>query len=152
MQLEELGRRLRARRLELGLTLAQVAERAELSLPYIANLERGRGNPTVSVVSRVADALGLPLSTLWGQAAEEVGSGDEVTLFPEMPASLRTFSRTKQFADAIAQLAEAAGVEPGEMRQRVLTSMATAPRRSRREPTAEDWRRLLDAFRLIVST
>ena len=41
-----LGARLRARRLALGMTLAEVAERAGLSLPYVSNLERGRGNPT----------------------------------------------------------------------------------------------------------
>jgi DNA-binding XRE family transcriptional regulator len=48
---ETIGHRLRARRVELGRTLAEVAEQSGLSLPYVSNLERGRGNPTL-------DALG----------------------------------------------------------------------------------------------
>ena len=47
---ETIGYRLRARRVELGLTLAQVAEQAELSLPYVSNLERGRGKPTLDAL------------------------------------------------------------------------------------------------------
>ncbi|MGC1281309.1 MAG: helix-turn-helix transcriptional regulator, partial [Streptosporangiaceae bacterium] len=45
---EELGRRLRARRSAQGRTLASVAMQAGLSVPYVANLENGRGNPTLS--------------------------------------------------------------------------------------------------------
>ena len=55
---ETIGSRLRARRVELGLTLAQVAEQAGLSLPYISNLERGRGNPTLDALNaRFSDWL-----------------------------------------------------------------------------------------------
>ena len=50
----QLGKRMRARRAELGLTLAQVADRSGISLPYISNLERGRGNPTLEALTKLA--------------------------------------------------------------------------------------------------
>lgn len=62
--LAALGNRARARREELDLTLREVASRAGLSLPYIANLEKARGNPTLDTLVRLSDALDLPLRAL----------------------------------------------------------------------------------------
>ncbi|GAB2605861.1 hypothetical protein Aab01nite_00640 [Paractinoplanes abujensis] len=44
-----------------GRTIASVAAQAGLSVPYIANLENGRGNPTLAAVNRLAETLGLRL-------------------------------------------------------------------------------------------
>lgn len=52
---------LRGRRVELDLTLKQVAERAEVSVGYVSNLELARGNPTLSTMERVFRALDLRL-------------------------------------------------------------------------------------------
>ncbi|MFI7060359.1 helix-turn-helix domain-containing protein [Kribbella sp. NPDC050124] len=57
----ELGEELRERRKAAGRTIASVAVDAGLSVPYIANLENGRGNPTVSALDRLATALGAQL-------------------------------------------------------------------------------------------
>src|SRR5213594_520962 len=57
----EIGRQLRARRTAAGRTVASVATDAGLSVPYIANLENGRGNPTTAALTRLAGALGLRL-------------------------------------------------------------------------------------------
>src|SRR5256886_17692527 len=57
----EIGRQLRARRTAAGRTVASVAADAALSVPYIANLENGRGNPTIAALTRLAEALGLRL-------------------------------------------------------------------------------------------
>jgi len=38
--------------------VASVAADAGLSVPYIANLENGRGNPTTAALARLAEALG----------------------------------------------------------------------------------------------
>ena len=61
MENEEIGRQLRARRTAAGRTVASVAADAGLSVPYIANLENGRGNPTTAALARLAEALGLRL-------------------------------------------------------------------------------------------
>jgi transcriptional regulator with XRE-family HTH domain len=57
----DLGEILRERRKAAGRTIASVAVDAGLSVPYIANLENGRGNPTVSALDRLATALGAQL-------------------------------------------------------------------------------------------
>jgi transcriptional regulator with XRE-family HTH domain len=44
-----------------GRTIASVAVQAGLSVPYVANLENGRGNPTLSALTRLARALGTTL-------------------------------------------------------------------------------------------
>lgn len=44
-------------RKEHGLTQEQLAHEAELDLTYVGGIERGRRNPTVSVLGRIADVL-----------------------------------------------------------------------------------------------
>ncbi len=61
MEDSAIGRQLRARRTAAGRTVASVAADAGLSVPYIANLENGRGNPTTAALRRLAGALDLRL-------------------------------------------------------------------------------------------
>src|SRR5512134_2223196 len=55
--LSDLGRRARARRLEKGWTLREVAERSGVSPRYLVQLESGRGNISVRRLADVARAL-----------------------------------------------------------------------------------------------
>lgn len=48
-------------RQDAGLTQAQLAERAGVSQPQIAKLERPRANPTIDTLEKVARALGMRL-------------------------------------------------------------------------------------------
>lgn len=146
--MEPLGDRIRARRVGLGMTLATVAERAGLSLPYVSNLERGRGNPTLDALRALSTALDLPLSALVTNG-EETDSSD-ITL-AHAPASLLQFARTPRFQSTVARLAEEHECPPAEMRQRLLIGMISAPRRSTGDPTDEDWRRLLDVYSVILA-
>lgn len=52
-----IGKRIRRRRKELGLTQAKVAERADFSDKYLSNIERGVSIPSTEVVMRIALAL-----------------------------------------------------------------------------------------------
>lgn len=146
-QADTIGQRLRARRVELGLTLAQVAEKAGLSLPYVSNLERGRGNPTIEALEALAHALGMTLGALIG---DERAADPFDALLASAPKSLLQFARSTSFEKAVAQLAERQGEPVEDMRRRVLVGMVSSPRRSAGEPTEEDWRRLLDAYFLIL--
>jgi len=132
------------------MTLAEVAESADLSLPYVSNLERGRGNPTIDALSAIAKALDLTLSDLIGD-----GGATEVDplelLLADLPKSLETFSRSGNFLSVVARLASQHGEDESEMRRRLLVGMASAPRRSSGEPTSDDWRRLLDVYRVILA-
>lgn len=147
MDNDKLGQRLRARRTDLDLTLAEVADRAGLSLPYVSNLERGRGNPTLEAIGAIAAALETPLSALMPDDQDI----DPVQLvLAEAPASLRRFVRTQRFGSVVDTLAREQGVEADAMRRRLLVAMASAPRRSAGEPTDDDWKRLLDVYSVIL--
>ena len=145
-----LGQRLRARRIELGLTLAEVAEKAELSLPYVSNLERGRGNPTTKALSAVARALDVELGTLLGDAQD--ASADPLdAVLAAAPKSLLNFARGAQFEKVLQRLVDQTRADPDELRRRLLVGMASAPRRSTGQPTEDDWRRLLDVYSTILT-
>lgn len=58
-ELREFGRRVRDRRMELGLSQEELAERAGLHRTYISSLEQGRRNVAVHNVVRLAEALDL---------------------------------------------------------------------------------------------
>ncbi len=125
-----------------------MADRSDLSLSYISNLERGRGNPTVEALEAIAEALETSVGALVGDA--ENLDPTELVL-ASAPDSLSTFSRTSRFRDAAQRLADQQGAEPETMRQKLLVGMASAPRRSTGDPTEDDWRRLLDVYSLILA-
>lgn len=54
-----LGRNVRRARQAKGLTIEALADEAGLSYSYVGELERGRRNPTLAVVERLAVALDL---------------------------------------------------------------------------------------------
>lgn len=58
------GRKVRAQRLAKGLTLEDLAHDSGLSYSYLGQLERGRRNPTLKIVSAIAVALTADASTL----------------------------------------------------------------------------------------
>lgn len=49
----------RTARLAIGLTQGRLAEKLQVSRPYIAQIEGGRRVPSLDIVERFADALGL---------------------------------------------------------------------------------------------
>jgi transcriptional regulator with XRE-family HTH domain len=54
---ERIGRRLRHRRRELGLTLAKVAELASISTSYLSAVEKGANLPSLPTLAKVTEAL-----------------------------------------------------------------------------------------------
>ena len=65
-----LGRAIRLRREEVGLTQEALADAADLDPTFVRGLERGIANPTWDVADRVSRALGLALHELAGRADE----------------------------------------------------------------------------------
>jgi transcriptional regulator with XRE-family HTH domain len=59
-----LGRNLSTLRRTRGLTQAALAKAADLPRSTIANLESGEGNPSLVVLVKVSDALGVPVDEL----------------------------------------------------------------------------------------
>ena len=54
---KEIGKRIAARRKQLGLKQSEVEERADLSYKYLSNIERGISIPSTEVIMRLASAL-----------------------------------------------------------------------------------------------
>jgi transcriptional regulator with XRE-family HTH domain len=59
-----LGDELRKARSAAGLTQEQLGFEAELDRTYISQLERNLKSPTVDVLFRLCDAMGIPASEL----------------------------------------------------------------------------------------
>lgn len=64
-----IGQAVRERRLALGLSQAEVAERAGMSQPALSRLEAGGTVPTISVLERIAVALETELIVTFGSHA-----------------------------------------------------------------------------------
>jgi transcriptional regulator with XRE-family HTH domain len=62
--LETLGALLRAERLAKGLSLRELAARTSVSNAYLSELERGRHEPSLSVLRAIASALDAPLGPM----------------------------------------------------------------------------------------
>jgi transcriptional regulator with XRE-family HTH domain len=61
---EIVGRNVRRLRLSAGITQEQLAGAAEIDLTYVGGIERGKRNPSVIVLARIADALATEPATL----------------------------------------------------------------------------------------
>ena len=60
------GRNVRLRRQERGLTQEQLAFEAEIDLTYLGGIERGKRNPSLLVIVRLAAALKAKPADLLG--------------------------------------------------------------------------------------
>ena len=61
------GRNLRRLRLAKGLGQEKFALEYGIDRTYVSGIERGVRNPTIVVVQRIADALGVPVSDLFAE-------------------------------------------------------------------------------------
>jgi len=78
-----LGARIRSVRQARGLTLVELARLAELSHPFLSQLERGQARPSMVSLERIARALGSSQIELIAAATDDLvpsGTGDRVSL------------------------------------------------------------------------
>lgn len=147
--MEQLGPQLRALRTAAGRTVASVATEAGLSVPYIANLENGRGNPTTSALRTLAGALGMEL------AISIVPPGGSVTGSPgtptRTPASLVRFCRTQRFRRAAQAMAGALGTDPPDLSRDLVAALAQLATALGTDPGETGWGRILDALLLVTT-
>lgn len=59
-----LGKNVRRLRQQKGLTQEELAFEAKIDLTYVGGIERGKRNPSLIVMARIADALSVPLTRL----------------------------------------------------------------------------------------
>ncbi|WP_432944098.1 helix-turn-helix domain-containing protein [Kribbella sp. CA-253562] len=126
----DLGAEFRDRRKAAGRTIASVAVDAGLSVPYIANLENGRGNPTLATLTRLATALGTTLRVVLDDQA------------PAEPTTERHLS--PRAVHVVNHLAATQGRSRASVRRDLLTTLEALTGLLGEEPTAADLDRLLD--------
>lgn len=134
----DLSAELRDRRKAANRTIASVAVDAGLSVPYIANLENGRGNPTVAALDRLATALGAQLQLTIVDEAPIVSPSNAAALLAESPRARRV----------IAELAGARGTTKRTIERDLTTTLATLGALLPADPTPADLNRLLDLLLL----
>jgi transcriptional regulator with XRE-family HTH domain len=64
---ERFGFAVKSRREDLGLTQEDLADRAGIHRTYLSDIERGTRNPSLLNIERVARALSLKTSELFGR-------------------------------------------------------------------------------------
>ncbi len=62
MLVNPIGESIRNRRKELGITQPHLAELAKVSTNTLYKLERGQGNPSLDVLNKLAEVLGMELT------------------------------------------------------------------------------------------
>lgn len=118
----ELGRKIAARREELGMSRKELAEATSLSYPYIAQIETGYRLPSTKHQVILSKVLGLSLDELFG-------TGEELPQMPErlMMRSARTAAaptrRRPSIDDAIEHAAQELEGLPSSVRLEALSRL-----------------------------
>ncbi|WP_062305898.1 helix-turn-helix domain-containing protein [Alicyclobacillus sendaiensis] len=135
-----LGQRLRRLREERGLTLAQVASAAGLSVSHLSAIENGtRRNPSFHIVARIARVYGVPVDSLVEDEAA-TGAVQETNQAPSSPSTpYLEMARRLAEADALAHPARLLEVIAALLREREQAYEAgTSGSRSGTEQKEED--------------
>jgi predicted transcriptional regulator len=128
MATNQFGQRLRERREAEGISLSEVARRAQVSKAYVSQLERGGSTePSYSVVARLATALGTTMEDLMGQPVVW-----DTTEHEPIPASLRTFAQRSGVPDVD------------------VSMLARIHFRGKRPRDPEDWAHLYETIRRTI--
>ena len=61
MLVNKIGEAIKSRRKELGITQPHLAELAKVSTNTLYKIERGQGNPSLDILDKLAEVLGMEL-------------------------------------------------------------------------------------------
>ncbi len=61
MLANQIGESVKSRRKELGITQPHLAELSKISTNTLYKLERGQGNPSLDILNKLAEVLGMEL-------------------------------------------------------------------------------------------
>jgi XRE family transcriptional regulator, aerobic/anaerobic benzoate catabolism transcriptional regulator len=100
--LASIGREVRRNRAKRGMTRRQLAQASQISERYLAQIESGAGNPSVSVLRAIAQAFDLrPAALLPEASALSLALGNILDLLAQMPVS-ELPALTKEIAERVA--------------------------------------------------
>ena len=92
----KLGQRLRSIRKDNELTLKDLSQKAELSVPYLSDMERGVVNPSIDTLQKVANAYNTSVKILI------IGVKDlDKVEYDTYPEGFESFVNDPEYADEI---------------------------------------------------
>jgi transcriptional regulator with XRE-family HTH domain len=120
----ELGRAIRRRRDEQGLSLRDVADKTGVSASTLSRIENGTGKPDADNIARLTGWLNVPMERIMGGRSLDGGEARPVVYFPQetMPDIVEAHLRadrnlTPETAKALSELFRVAYAQfshPGE--------------------------------------
>jgi transcriptional regulator with XRE-family HTH domain len=121
--LAAIGSRIRALRVEKGLSQALLAEKAQLSLPHVGALERGQSNPGAATLMKLAVALDVEVSALFPLLFELGGIWS--ALEPEGREQVEDVSGDTESLLSSALVAQMVNVEPRTIQKWIHDGLLT---------------------------
>ena len=82
---EELGRAVKRRREELGLSLRDVADKTSVSASTLSRIENGTGKPDADNIARLTAWLEVPVERILSARPAQDDSQEAVVYFPHEP-------------------------------------------------------------------
>lgn len=82
---EELGRAVKRRREELGLSLRDVADKTSVSASTLSRIENGTGKPDADNIARLTAWLEVPVERILNARSSEDDSNQAVVYYPQEP-------------------------------------------------------------------
>ncbi len=105
---EVIGDVLRRSRAAQGRTLREVSDAARVSLGYLSEVERGRKEASSELLTAICDALGVPLSTVLSDAADQMADRERARMSARSEAgAARIDASTKVVIPPVTALAMA---------------------------------------------
>ena len=82
---EELGRAVKRRREELGLSLRDVASKTSVSASTLSRIENGTGKPDADNIARLTSWLDVPMERILSGRDSQAEESQAVVYFPQEP-------------------------------------------------------------------
>ena len=92
----KLGQHLRSLRKEKSMTLKDLSQLSDLSIPYLSDMERGGVNPSIESLQKVAKAFNMTVREFLS-GVEELGE----SVYSSYPEGFESFLRDPEFSDEI---------------------------------------------------
>jgi transcriptional regulator with XRE-family HTH domain len=99
-QLAAMGEFIRSQRRLANLSLRELAERTNVSNPYLSQIERGMHEPSVRVLRSIAHALNVSAETLLSQVGDPDRDGSEDREAERLPDTEATIRADPALSDA----------------------------------------------------
>lgn len=93
MPLESVPKIIRERRIALGLTQDELAEKANISVPFVSDIERGKRNISMQTFYAIAQALETPIEDFFPK--EKRKNPEKQKMIAEMTAMMSRWSKGK---------------------------------------------------------